>query len=87
MLDHTIIFIPTEIGRGHTNGGLQFVTIGGGGLGVQTGRYMRVGGAREVGQGVPHQRLLVSLLNAMGIADTRFGEDPGDGPLAGYLKV
>lgn len=87
MLDRTIIFIPTEIGRGHTSAGLQFVTIGGAGLGVKTGQYLRLGTTREKGTGVPHQRLLVSLLNALGVADTKFGDDPGQGPLPGFLSA
>jgi hypothetical protein len=87
MLDRTLIFIPTEIGRGHTSAGLQFLTIGGSGLGVKVGQYLRLGGAREKMTGVPHQRLLVSLLNAMGVADTTFGDDPGSGPLPGFLTA
>lgn len=85
MLDHTIIFIPTEIGRGHTSAGLQFLTIGGAGLGVRTGQYLYVGGMRARGQGVAHNRLLVSLVNALGLPDTTFGEDSGVGPLPGFL--
>jgi hypothetical protein len=87
MLDHTVIFIPTEIGRGHTSAGLQFLTIGGRGLGVKTGQYLRVGTARQKTMGVPHQRLLVSLLNTMGLPDTTFGDDPGSGPLPGFLST
>ena len=87
MLDHTIIFIPTEIGKGHQNWNLQFLTIGGGGLGVRTGRYLR-SGSNGRGNGTPHQRLLVALLNAMGLPDTTFGDKPGtgSGPLDGYLR-
>jgi hypothetical protein len=85
MLDRTLIVVPTEIGRGHTSAGLQFLTLGGRGLGVSTGQYLRLGGARQPGQGVPHQRLLVSLMNALGLPDTTFGADPGSGPLPGFL--
>ncbi len=87
MLDNTVIFIPSEIGRGHTGAGLQFVTIGGSNLGVKTGQLLRYGTAREPDKGEPTQRLLVSLLNAMGVPDTTFGEDDGtgSGPIAGFL--
>jgi hypothetical protein len=85
MLDRTVILIPTEIGRGHTHCGLQFVTIGGRGLGVKTGQYLFLGTQRQPGKGIPHQRLLVSLCNALGLADTRYGQDPGSGPLPGFL--
>jgi hypothetical protein len=97
MLDHTLIYIPTEIGLGHTPAGLQFVTIGGKGLGVNTGRYLQYGrplpGTDTTypgppGAGMAHQRLHVAILNALGIADTTFGDTPttGSGPMAGYLK-
>ena len=87
MLDHTLIFIPSEIGRGHTPAGLQFLTIGGGGLGVKTGQHLQLGGNRDIGGGTPHQRMLVSLLHALGLPDTTFGEGPGtgSGPLSGYF--
>lgn len=85
MLDNTIIFIPTEIGRGHIAAGLQFLTIGGKNLGVKTGQYLKFGTQRQPGMGVPHQRLLVSLLNALGVPDVTFGDDPGSGPLPGFL--
>lgn len=86
MLDHTIIFIPTEIGRGHTSAGLQFLTIGGRGLGVKTGQYMWLGTDRQKGKGVAHHRLLVALLNALGVPDLTFGDDKGSGPLPGFLS-
>ncbi|MBC7792799.1 MAG: DUF1552 domain-containing protein, partial [Clostridia bacterium] len=87
MLDNTIIYIPTEIGRGHRNDGLQFVTIGGKNLGVETGRYLYFGSDREIRRGLPHQRLLVSLLNALGLQDETFGEadGSGSGPAPNYL--
>ena len=87
MLDNTLIYLPTEIGRGHTNSGLQVVTIGGKGLGVNVGQYMFVGSQRDIGLGVAHQRLLVSLLNALGLTDETFGEGDGtgSGPLSGFL--
>jgi hypothetical protein len=97
MLDHTIIYIPTEIGLGHTWAGLQFVTLGGRGLGVNTGRYLQYGVPTPgsdleypgpPGGGVPHQRLHVAILNALGIADSTFGDTPqtGSGPIANYLR-
>ena len=38
------------------------------------------------GQGLPHNNLLVSILNAMGVPDTKFGKpDWCTGPLTGLL--
>jgi hypothetical protein len=87
MLDHTVILLASEVGAGHTPAGLQFCTIGGKGLGVKTGQYLQYGSDPSPGRGMPHQRLLVSLLNAIGIGDTTFAEmdGTGSGPLPGYF--
>jgi hypothetical protein len=92
MLDNTLIFVPTEIGfadyNTHSNAGLLYVTVGGKNLGVKTGQYMMLGRQQGTcGGGVFHQRLLVSLINAMGIQTDTFGDDAtsGKGPLQGYL--
>lgn len=87
MLDNTIIFVGTEIGRSHENSSLQFLTLGGKNLGVNRNRLLELGSARGRGNGVAHNRLLVSFLNAMGLPDQTFGESPGtgSGPLPGYL--
>jgi hypothetical protein len=90
MLDNTIIYIPTEIGKGHTPTGLQFATLGGKGLGVKTGQYLKLANDIEtpMKECVANQRMLVSLLNALGLPDQTFGEDPtlatGSGPIPGY---
>jgi hypothetical protein len=58
---------------------LRAVFLGGGGGAIKTGQHIDVGG-------VPHQKLLVTLLNAMGIMETTFGDPAyGSGPLAGVL--
>ncbi len=88
MLDNTIVFIGTEIGLGHSNAGLTFFTVGGKNLGVQTGRWIRPTTSRSRDEGTSHTRLLVSLLQAMGLrSEQTFGDGPGtgSGPLPGYL--
>ena len=59
---------------------VPFVVAGGGALGVDTGRYLRLGG-------IEHNRLLVSLCHALGRSDVvRFGlMDSGTGPLSGFF--
>lgn len=90
MLDNTLIYMPTEIGRGHTPVGLQFATLGGKALGVKTGQYLKLSGDLDtpLKDCVPNQRMLVTLLNAMGVPDATFGEDPtldtGSGPIAAF---
>lgn len=87
MLDNTIIFMPSEIGWAHTGAGLQFITIGGKNQGVKTGQVLRLGKSRSVNNGLPNQRMLVSLINFMGLPDTTFNEEngSGSGPVPGFF--
>lgn len=79
MLDHTTIVWTNELGAGnsHTLNNIPFVMVGGG-LGFQMGRSMKF-------EGVPHNRLLLSLAEGMGHPVPSFGnaEYCGDGPLTG----
>lgn len=80
MLDHTTIVWTNELGAGnsHTLNNIPFVLVGGG-LGFQMGRSMKFK------SGVPHNRLLLSLAEAMGHPTPTFGnpEYCSDGPLTG----
>jgi len=79
MLDHTTIVWTNELGKGnsHTRDNIPFVLVGNG-LGFKTGR------ALDFGQ-VPHNRLLLSLTEAMGFPEKVFGKPEfcGDGSLTG----
>lgn len=79
MLDNTVVLLGSEIARGntHSHTDAPFLIAGSGGGYFETGRYLDYAGA------VPHNDLLVSLLNAMDIGATTFG-DPAycSGPLA-----
>jgi hypothetical protein len=81
MLDHTTIVWTNELGAGnsHTLNNIPFVMVGGG-LGFQMGRSMKF-------EGVPHNRLLLSLAEGMGHPIPSFGnaEYCGDGPLTGMF--
>ncbi len=84
MLDNTLIVMASEHGQDHAGWPMQFCTIGGKNLGVKTGRYIKAGEPRP-GMGIEHNRLLVSLLNAMGLPDETWGiQDSGRGPLDGF---
>ena len=79
MLDNTLIITGSDIGQGHTHKRLPWVTVGGKNMGVQTGRYLQFSGA-------PHTRMMVSVLNAMGVPDNSFGDPQyGTGPLPGFI--
>lgn len=77
MLDHTILFCGTEIATGHTHQRMPLALIGGGALGLRTGRYLRVPPK------TPHARLLAALAQVMMQAhgqtpDPTFGETGTD---------
>jgi hypothetical protein len=87
LLDNTLVVWGSEVGKGnsHSFKRVPFVVAGGGGGALRPGRFLdyEANGAR----GVAHNRLLVSLCHAFGLADvTTFGNtDTGSGPLARFL--
>jgi Protein of unknown function (DUF1552) len=81
LLDNTLIYWCSEVAWAYTHSflNLRAVLLGGGGGALKTGQHINVGGQ-------PHQKLLVTLLNAMGIMETTFGDAAyGSGPLPGVL--
>lgn len=81
MLDNSIVVWGNELSRGNSHGNhpVPFVTFGGGGGALQTGRYLTYDRA-------PHNRLLVSLAQAMDVDIQSFGNnDPGSGGLPGFF--
>ena len=79
VLDNTVILVVNELAKGdwHCWQNMPFFLVGGGGGSLKTGRYLTF-------EDKSHNDLLVSVLNAMGIEDTTFG-DPAlcTGPLPG----
>jgi hypothetical protein len=83
LFDNTLILWSNELAKGNTHSrmGAGYVLAGSAGGALQTGRFLDY-----TGQSLPHNNLLVSLLNAMGIPDQKFGEsDWCTGPLTGLL--
>lgn len=78
VLDHTLIVWGNELGKGNTHGhdDIPFLIAGGGG-GLRMGRFLQY-------DAEPHNRLLVSLLNACGVETDSFGHvDYALGTLSG----
>jgi hypothetical protein len=78
LLDSTLVLHVSEvsIGNSHKNIDMPFILAGGGGY-FRTGRYVTY-------NSMPHNNLLVSVMNAMGQPDTTFGNKLFcTGPLAG----
>jgi hypothetical protein len=81
MLDNTIVLCVNEISRGNTHSldDMHFLLAGGAGGRLAGGRYLRFDGR-------PHNDLLVSVLNALGLDDQTFGDERFcNGPLPGLL--
>ena len=80
LLDNTVILLGSEVARGNTHSHMNapFILAGSGGGYFKTGQYINVTGD------VPHNNLLVSMLNAMDVPATTFGNpDFCTGPLSG----
>jgi hypothetical protein len=79
LLDNTLIVWGNELGKGnvHSHHPIPFVLAGGAAGHFQMGRSLDFGDT-------PHNRLLVSLCDYMGVSVTDFGDlDPGTGKLQG----
>ncbi len=77
LLDETLVVWAKELGDAplHRCESVPFVLAGGGAF--TPGRYINFGGA-------PHQKLLVSICQAMGLSNSTFGDaSKGTGPLDG----
>src|SRR5262249_29186969 len=83
MFDNTVILWCNELGEGggHTHTNIPFLTIGNAGGAIKTGQSI------TMPTGTPHNSLLITLLNAMGIPDTTFGNPKHctKGPITGFL--
>jgi hypothetical protein len=80
LLDNTVVLWCNELGKGnsHTRNNAPYVLAGGAGGYFQTGRYLKYDG------NVPHNNLLLSLVQSMGLDDQSFGlPEWCQGPLSG----
>ena len=67
LLDNTLVLWGKPIGRNHSGSELLFMLAGGAGGDLQTGRYLEA-------KDVPHNNLLVSCCQLMGLDDQSFGD-------------
>lgn len=82
LLDHTLVVWVNELGKGnsHSRDQLPFVLAGSCGGYIQTGRWI------EFFLPVNHSKLLVTIMNAMGVEGDTFGNpEYGSGPLTKLL--
>jgi len=79
LLDNTLIFLGSELAHGnwHNHENMPFILAGGSAGGMVTGRSLSY-------DSVPHNKLLVSIAQYMGVNITRFGtQDSSPSALAG----
>ncbi len=96
LFDNTVILWCNELAKGniHSHPNMPYVLAGRAGGRLKTGRFLRYAGAVSDNKGlrekpsdaIPHNNLLVSILNAFDIPATRFGSPAFcTGPLAGLV--
>lgn len=79
LLDSTLVLHGSCLAHGswHNHDNMPFVLAGGAAGGLITGRSLQF-------NGVPHNKLLVSIAQFMGLSNNQFGnQDPSPGPLPG----
>jgi len=79
LLDNTMLYWCGECARGydHDFNNIRIFILGSGAGAIKTGQHIKLNGE-------PHNKLLVTLMNAMGVPDTQFGDPQfGTGPLPG----
>jgi len=80
LFDSTLILFCNELAKGNTHSRKDagYVLAGGASAAIETGRFLHYDGD------IPHNNLLVSLLQSFGLPDETFGEPEWcDGPLTG----
>jgi hypothetical protein len=81
LLDNTLIYWCSDVAWAYTHSfdGLRSFFLGSCGGAIKTGQHIDAGGQ-------VHQKLLVTLMNAMGVMETSFGDSTyGTGPLASMM--
>jgi hypothetical protein len=81
LLDNTLVYWCSDVAWGinHSFDGLRSFFLGSCGGAVKTGQHIAMGGQA-------HQKLLVTMMNAMGVMENQFGDAAyGTGPLTSML--
>jgi hypothetical protein len=81
LLENTLVYWASDVAYGytHTFDNIRAFFLGSGGGTFKTGQRIDLGGQ-------PHQKLLVTFMNMMGVNETSFGDSKyGTGPLTGVL--
>ena len=88
-LDTTLVHISSDMGDPARHSSRQVPTLlaGGGGVKLRFGRYVDLRGGDRKQDGVPNNRLLVSICQLFGVATERFGHASDPAIVAGRLDA
>lgn len=88
-LDSTLVHVSSDMGdpARHSSRQVPTLLVAGGAFGLKTGRYLDLRHGKNLQEGVPNNRLLVSVANLFGAPVTRFGESKNASLLSGSLEA
>jgi hypothetical protein len=84
LLDHSAVFFSSEIedGNSHSHFNMPILLAGRAGGALAPGRHIVFGSPKDQANQPSVGKLFVSILNALGVTASKFGDD-GMGPLSG----
>jgi hypothetical protein len=88
VLESTLIHASSDMGdpARHSSRQVPTLLLAGGDLGLKTGRYVDLRHGRQLQEGVPNNRLLVTIARLFGAPLERFGQSKNIGLLSGSLS-
>lgn len=88
-LDSTLVHASGDMGdpARHSSRQVPTLLVSGRDFGLKTGRYLDLRHGKNLSEGVPNNRLLVSVANLFGAPVTRFGESKNTSLLSGSLDA
>ncbi|HVY29191.1 MAG TPA: DUF1552 domain-containing protein [Polyangiaceae bacterium] len=87
--DSTLVHVSSDMGdpARHSSRHVPTLLVAGPDFGLKTGRYIDLRHGKNQQEGVPNNRLLVSIANLFGAPITRYGESKNASLLSGKLDV
>ncbi len=89
VLDQSLVLVSSDMGdpARHSSRQVPTLLVAGDAFGLKTGRYLDLRHGKNLQEGVPNNRLLVSIAQRFGAPLTRFGESKAASLLSGQLDL
>jgi Protein of unknown function (DUF1552) len=89
VLDQSLVLTSSDMGdpARHSSRQVPTLLLAGSAFGLKTGRYLDLRHGKNLQEGVPNNRLLVSIAQRFGAPLTRFGESKAASLLTGQLDL